>query len=43
MNLPPLPSVAEIRRRLEIAFPEGVPQRQYCTRELAASTVFAML
>lgn len=43
MSLPPLTGVAEIRRRLELVFPEGVPQRRYCTRELAAKTVFAML
>ncbi len=43
MSLAPLPSISEIRRRLGIVLPEGVSQRQYCTRELAASTVFAML
>lgn len=43
MSLPPLLGAREIRHRLEIIFPEGVPQRQYCTRDLAASTVFALL
>lgn len=29
--------------RLPEIFPEGTPQRNYCTREMAASTVFTML
>jgi BsuBI/PstI restriction endonuclease domain/BsuBI/PstI restriction endonuclease HTH domain len=33
----------EIRERLRLIFPEGTPHRGYCTRELAASTVFAAL
>ncbi|EPM50552.1 BsuBIPstI restriction endonuclease-like protein [Pseudomonas syringae pv. actinidiae ICMP 19103] len=32
-----------IAERLPIIFPEGTPNRNYCTRELAASTVFTML
>ena len=40
---PPLPDRAEVLRRLQIIFPEGTPGRGYCTREMAASTVFAML
>jgi hypothetical protein len=32
-----------VLQRLPRIFPEGTPHRNYCTRELAASTVFAML
>ncbi|HWB51463.1 MAG TPA: hypothetical protein VG651_20295 [Stellaceae bacterium] len=35
--------VAEIHRRLLLIFPEGTPQRNYCTLEMAARTVFVML
>lgn len=41
--LPPLLDVSEIHRRLQQIFPEGTPQRNYCTREMAARTVFVML
>jgi hypothetical protein len=41
--LPPLLDVPEIHRRLLRIFPEGTPQRNYCTREMAARTVFVML
>jgi len=41
--LPPLPDVPEIHRRLLQIFPEGTRQRNYCTREMAARTVFVML
>jgi hypothetical protein len=41
--LPPLLDVAEAHRRLLQIFPEGTPQRNYCTREMAARTVFVML
>ncbi len=40
---PPLLDVPEIHRRLLRIFPEGTPQRNYCTREMAARTVFVML
>ncbi len=40
---PPLLDVDEIRRRLQDIFPEGTPQRGYCTREMAARTIFVML
>lgn len=43
MPLPALPEVPEIRRRLELIFPEGTPSRLYSTREMAARTVFSML
>ncbi len=43
MNLPPYINRATIHDRLRVIFPEGVPQRTYCVREAAASTVFTML
>lgn len=43
MNLPPLISVTEVQRRLFLIFPEGTPNRSYCTRDFAVSTVFVML
>ncbi|MGB9118214.1 BsuBI/PstI family type II restriction endonuclease [Bradyrhizobium sp.] len=39
----PILNRTEIHQRLQIIFPEGTPHRGYCTRELAASTVFAAL
>src|SRR5665213_536817 len=39
----PLCDVPEIHRRLLQVFPEGTPQRTYCTREMAARAVFVML
>jgi len=41
--LSPLLNVPEIHQRLLQIFPEGMPQRNYCTREMAARTVFVML
>ncbi|HXQ66589.1 MAG TPA: BsuBI/PstI family type II restriction endonuclease [Alphaproteobacteria bacterium] len=41
--LPALIDIAEIQRRLQLIFPEGMPQRGYFTREMAARTVFVML
>jgi hypothetical protein len=41
--LPPLLDVSEIQSRLLQIFPEGTPQRNYCTREMAARTVFVLL
>lgn len=43
MPLPPLLSRTEVHKRLQVIFPEGTPHRNYCTRELAASTVFTAL
>ncbi len=43
MKLPPFVSHDEVQRRLMLIFPEGTPNRTYCTREIAASTVFVML
>jgi hypothetical protein len=43
MSLPPYVSRDLVAERLPLIFPEGTPSRSYCTRELAASTVFAML
>ena len=42
-GLPPLLGVAEVQRRLLIIFPDGSPNRGYCTREMAARTVFVAL
>lgn len=42
-NLPPVPSVDDIKQRLEEIFPEGTTNRNYCIRELAAKTIFVML
>lgn len=42
-ELTPLLPVAEIQKRLLEIFPEGTPNRGYCTREIAAKTVFVML
>ncbi|HZK79418.1 MAG TPA: hypothetical protein VFC46_00085 [Humisphaera sp.] len=41
--LPDLLDRESIYRRLQTIFPEGTPQRNYCTRELAASTVFSAI
>ncbi len=41
--LPALPDRHGVHERLALIFPEGTPHRNYCTRELAASTVFAAL
>lgn len=43
MSLPPYTTREAIAARLSMIFPEGTPNRGYCTRELAASTVFTML
>jgi hypothetical protein len=43
MSLPDLPPVSEIRERLAVIFPEGIPNRLYFTREMAAKVVFVML
>jgi hypothetical protein len=39
----PLITVHEIHERLLKIFPEGTPNRGYCTREIAAKAVFVML
>jgi hypothetical protein len=41
--LPPLLDIAEIHRRLHQIFPDGIAQRNYVTREMAARTLFVML
>ena len=33
----------EVLERLALIFPMGIPNRNYCVRELAASTVFTAL
>ncbi|HEU4555552.1 MAG TPA: BsuBI/PstI family type II restriction endonuclease [Chitinophaga sp.] len=43
ITLPPYVTREEIFRRLPLIFPPGTPNRSYCIRELAASTIFAML
>lgn len=40
---PPYVSRDVVAERLRLIFPEGTPNRAYCIRELAASTVFAAL
>ncbi|WP_373031423.1 BsuBI/PstI family type II restriction endonuclease [Sulfurovum sp.] len=39
----PLPEIGEIKRRLQGIFLEGVSDRNYLVREMAAKTVFVML
>jgi hypothetical protein len=43
VRLPPFASRELIAERLPLIFPQGTPNRTYCTRELAASTVFSAL
>lgn len=43
MALQPLLSVPEIHARLQKIFPNGTPNRNNCTWEIAAKTVFVML
>jgi hypothetical protein len=43
MPLARLPSVEQIQERLLLIFPEGTANRNYCTREIAAKTVFVTL
>ena len=42
-DLPPYASRELVAQRLPLIFPEGTPNRNYCIRELAASTVFAAI
>jgi hypothetical protein len=42
-DFPPHVDRALVGERLQIIFPEGTPHRNYCTRDLAASTVFTAL
>jgi BsuBI/PstI restriction endonuclease domain/BsuBI/PstI restriction endonuclease HTH domain len=42
-QLPPLPTVRTIERRLQLIFPEGTPNRSNATAERAARTAFVML
>lgn len=41
--LPPYSPRTLVAERLPLVFPEGTPNRNYCIRDLAASTVFAAL
>ena len=43
VSLPPYVTREEIQQRLALIFPVGTPNRAYCVRELAASTVFTAL
>lgn len=43
MALPPYVTRELVAERLRLIFPEGTPNRTYCVRELAASTVFVGL
>ena len=43
MALPALLPVPEVHERLRTIFPDGTPQRNFLTREIAAKTVFTML
>jgi hypothetical protein len=43
MSLPPYAPRVLVAERLLVIFPEGTPNRLYCVRELAASTVFSAL
>ena len=41
--LPPYVGRDLVEERLPLIFPEGTPNRIYCTRQLSASTVFTMI
>ena len=41
--LPPYIDRKTVHERLQVIFPEGVSNRSYCVREMAASAVFTML
>lgn len=43
IDLPPYVTRDIILERLQFIFPEGTPNRGYCIRDMAASTVFTML
>jgi hypothetical protein len=43
VSLPPYIDRAAIHQRSQVIFPEGIPQRSYCVREAAASTIFTLL
>ena len=42
-ELPPYATRELIHERLPLIFPEGTPNRNYCIREMAASTIFTMI
>lgn len=43
MPLPALLQVSDIQERLRLIFPQGTPNRNYVTREIAAKTIFVLL
>ena len=42
-TLPPVLPVPQISQRLQLIFPDGIPSRNYVTREISAKTIFVML
>jgi hypothetical protein len=42
MSLPDVPSLTTIKERLPLIFPDGVENKNYVTREMAAKTIFVM-
>jgi hypothetical protein len=42
MALPTLPPLRLISERLPLIFPEGTPHRTFCTRDVAAKTIYVM-
>ena len=43
MPLPALLQVSDIQERLRLIFPQGTPNRNYVTREIAAKMIFVLL
>lgn len=43
IKLPPYVTRELVEERLPLIFPEGIPNRNYCIRQLSASTIFTML
>lgn len=43
MILPTVPPIKIIKERLPLIIPAGTPQRNYCIRDMAASTIFSMI
>lgn len=40
---PPVPPIEIIKERLPVIIPAGTPHRNYCIRDMAASTIFSMI
>jgi hypothetical protein len=43
ISIPPVPSLATVLERLPKVFPDGIENRNYCVREMAARTIWVML